>query len=80
MQSQYNQRFGVVLTALQKMVRRGGESHIRKIVSKLHPADVAKLLRHFDPDEQWLIFNVIDAGATGSSACHHTCPAQHVSR
>ena len=60
MQSRYNQRFGVVLTALQKMVRRGGQSHIRKIVSKLHPADVAKLLRHFDPDEQWLIFGVID--------------------
>jgi magnesium transporter len=60
MQSQYNQRFGVVLTALQKMVRRGGKSHIRKILSKLHPADVAKLLRHFDPDEQWLIFGVID--------------------
>jgi magnesium transporter len=60
MQSQYNQRFGVVLTALQKMVRRGGKSHIRKIVSKLHPADVAKLLRHFDPNEQWLIFSVID--------------------
>jgi magnesium transporter len=60
MQSQYNRRFGVVLTALQKMVRRGGESHIRKIVSKLHPADVAKLLRHFDPDEQWLIFGIID--------------------
>jgi magnesium transporter len=60
MQSQYNQRFGVVLTALQKMVRRGGTSHIRKIVSKLHPADVAKLLRHFDADEQWLIFGVID--------------------
>jgi len=60
MQSQYNQRFGVVLTALQKMVRRGGKSHISKIVSKLHPADVAKLLRHFDPEEQWLIFGVID--------------------
>ncbi|HXH11078.1 MAG TPA: magnesium transporter [Alphaproteobacteria bacterium] len=60
MQSQYNRRFGVVLTALQKMVRRGGTSHIRKIVSKLHPADVAKLLRHFDPDEQWLIFSIID--------------------
>ncbi|HSF30055.1 MAG TPA: magnesium transporter [Candidatus Tectomicrobia bacterium] len=60
MQSLYNQRFRVVLTALQKMVRRGGKSHIRKIVSKLHPADVAKLLRHFDPDEQWLIFSVID--------------------
>jgi magnesium transporter len=60
MQSQYNQRFGVVLTALQKMVRRGGKSHICKIVSKLHPADVAKLLRHFDPEEQWLIFGVID--------------------
>jgi magnesium transporter len=60
MQSQYSQRFGVVLTALQKMVRRGGKSHIRKIVAKLHPADVAKLLRHFDPDEQWLIFGVID--------------------
>jgi magnesium transporter len=60
MQSQYNRRFGVVLTALQKMVRRGGKSHIEKIVSKLHPADVAKLLRRFDPDEQWLIFSVID--------------------
>jgi magnesium transporter len=60
MQSQYNQRFRVVLTALQKMVRRGGKSHIRKIVSKLHPADVAKLLRHFDLEEQWLIFSVID--------------------
>jgi magnesium transporter len=60
MQSQYNQRFGVVLTALQKMVRRGGKNHICKIVSKLHPADVAKLLRHFDPEEQWLIFGVID--------------------
>jgi magnesium transporter len=60
MQSQYNRRFGVVLTALQKMVRRGGKSHIRKIVSKLHPADAAKLLRHFDPDEQWLIFGIID--------------------
>jgi magnesium transporter len=60
MQSQYNQRFGVVLTALQKMVRRGGKNHIYKIVSKLHPADVAKLLRHFDPEEQWLIFGVID--------------------
>lgn len=60
MQSQYNRRFGVILTALQKMVRRRGTSHIRKIVSKLHPADVAKLLRHFDPDEQWLIFSIID--------------------
>lgn len=59
-QSPYNQRFGVVLTALQKMVRRGAKSHIQKIVSKLHPADVAKLLRHFDPDEQWLIYSVID--------------------
>jgi magnesium transporter len=59
-QSPYSQRFGVVLTALQKMVRRGAKSHIHKIVGKLHPADVAKLLRHFDPDEQWLIYNVID--------------------
>jgi magnesium transporter len=42
------------------MVRRGGTNHIRKIVAKLHPADVAKLLRHFDPDEQWLIFSVVD--------------------
>ena len=42
------------------MVRRGAKNHIRKIVLKLHPADVAQLLRHFDPDEQWLIFNVID--------------------
>jgi magnesium transporter len=60
MQSQYSQRFGVVLTALQKMVRRGGTKHIHKIVQKLHPADIAKLLRHFDPEEQWLIFSVID--------------------
>jgi magnesium transporter len=58
--SQYSQRFGVVLTALQKLVRRGGKSHIQKIVSKLHPADVAKLLRHFDPEEQWLLFGVVD--------------------
>lgn len=59
MQSQHNQRFGVVLTTLQKMVRRGAKNHIRKIVLKLHPADVAQLLRHFDPEEQWLIFNVV---------------------
>lgn len=60
MQSQVNPRYSVVLTALQKMVRRGAKNHIRNIVLKLHPADVAQLLRHFDPDEQWLIFSVID--------------------
>ncbi len=60
MQSQYSQRFGVVLTALQKMVRRGAKNHIHKIVHKLHPADVAQLLRQFDPDERWLIFSAID--------------------
>ena len=59
MQSPYSQRFGVVLTALQKLVRRGGQDRLRKIIPKLHPADVAKLLQHFDPEEQWLIFSVI---------------------
>src|SRR5919198_1640169 len=66
MQSPYSQRFGVVLTALQKMVRRGGQSRLRKIVSKLPPADMARLLQHFDPDEQWLIFSVVDAPAVAA--------------
>jgi magnesium transporter len=72
MQNRYNQRFGVVLTALQKMVRRGGTNHIRKIVSKLHPADIAKLLRHFDPDEQWLIFGVVDDPAFAAEILSET--------
>jgi magnesium transporter len=82
MQSQYNQRFGVVLTALQKMVRRGGKSHIRKIVLKLHPADVAKLLRHFDADEQWRIFSVIDDAEFAAEILSEADPeiAEHLVR
>ncbi len=53
------QRMQVLLGTVKKLLRRGANTHLSKVLAKIHPADIAHLFRFLDLKEQTLLFNLI---------------------
>ncbi|RMF86613.1 MAG: magnesium transporter [Nitrospinota bacterium] len=56
----HRQKFFVTLEALRKLIHRQAIAHIRNVLQKLNPKDIAHLLPHFSREEQRLLFALID--------------------
>ncbi len=55
-----DQKFLMTVEAVRRLLRRHATANIRKIFSKLHPADIARLLLGFPLAEQRSLFNIVD--------------------
>lgn len=53
------QKTKILLETLRRLLRRDAKVNIRNIILKLHPADIAHVLNHFDIDEKNYIFGLI---------------------
>ncbi len=52
-------RSTLLFDATQRLLRRGALSHIKRIIAKTHPADLAHLLARFDREQQVQIFGLV---------------------
>ena len=53
-------RFDVILDSVGRLLRRGAIGHLERMVSKMHPADVAKVLHHLNSaQEKRTVFELI---------------------
>ncbi len=53
-------RFDVILDSVNRLVRRGAIGNLERMVSKMHPADVAKVLHHLNsPQEKRTVFELL---------------------
>ncbi len=48
----HEQKMQVLQTTVKKLLRRGATTNLRKALAKIHPADIADLIRYFDLPEQ----------------------------
>lgn len=55
-----DKEFSVLFDALRRLIRRKAEPNIRKIISKTHPADLARVFRNFTPIEREFVFRLIE--------------------
>jgi len=53
------QRSTLLFDATQRLLRRGALGHIRRIIAKTHPADLAHLFARFDEDQQVRLFGLV---------------------
>lgn len=53
------QKMQILQGTVKKLLRRGATSNLKKVFAKLHPADIAHLLRYFDLNEQKTLFSLI---------------------
>ncbi len=49
----------VLLETIRRLNRRKAVGHLHKLVSKTHPADIAWVFRHLNPEERHNVFNVV---------------------
>ena len=49
----------VLLDTMRRLNRRNAIDHLMKLVMKTHPADIAWVFRHLNPEERTNIFNII---------------------
>lgn len=49
----------VILDMVRRLNRRNATGHLKKLISKTHPADMAWVFRHLTPDERQKIFSII---------------------
>src|SRR5216684_5769258 len=53
-------RFDVILASVVRLLRRGAIGNLERMVSKMHPADVAKVLHHLNTaQEKRTVFELI---------------------
>lgn len=55
-----DQKHLMTVETVRKLLRRHAKAHIQNIFNKLHPADIAHLLREFPLPEQQELFNIIE--------------------
>ncbi|MFQ6671863.1 MAG: magnesium transporter [Candidatus Tectimicrobiota bacterium] len=55
-----DQKFLMTVETVRRLLHRHATVHIQKIFSKLHPADIARLLRRFPHADQQSLFNLVD--------------------
>jgi magnesium transporter len=53
------QRSTLLFDATQRLLRRGALSHIKRIIAKTHPADLAHLLARFEEEQQVQLFGLV---------------------
>jgi magnesium transporter len=46
--NEISQRHALILDAVRRLLRRGAMRHLGRMVNKMHPAEVAKVVRHLD--------------------------------
>jgi len=56
----HTSKVDTLLESIRKLTRRGAHNNVRRILQKLHAADVAYLFRYFTESEQLKIFNIIN--------------------
>ncbi|EKD37384.1 MAG: hypothetical protein ACD_75C01148G0005, partial [uncultured bacterium] len=49
----------VILDMVRRLNRRAAIDHLRKLIDKTHPADMAWVYRHLTEDERTAVFNII---------------------
>lgn len=54
-----DQKFLMTVETVRKLLHRHATAHIQNIFSKLHPADIARLLRGFPLPDQQSLFNLV---------------------
>ncbi|WP_447979802.1 magnesium transporter [Candidatus Nitrospira bockiana] len=53
-------KFDLVLASFQRLLRRGAISNMSKMLSKMHPADIAKVIEHLSsPKEKRTVFELV---------------------
>ena len=55
----FTTKVDTLLDSIRKLTRRGAYHNVRKILEKLHAADVAYLFRYLNENEQHKIFGLI---------------------
>ncbi len=59
-------KFDLVLASLQRLLRRGAINNIGKMLGRMHPADIAKLIVHLSsPKEKRTVFELVRGEARG---------------
>jgi magnesium transporter len=53
-------KLDTLIDSIRKLSRRGADQNVRKILEKLHAADVAYIFRYFNDSEQLKIFRLIE--------------------
>ncbi len=54
-------RYEIILESVQRLLRRGAVSNLSNMVAKMHPADIAKVIRHLiTTQEKRTIFDLIE--------------------
>jgi magnesium transporter len=54
------QKTKLLLETLGRLLRRNARENIKNIILKLHPADIANVLNHFEKEEKNYIFGVVE--------------------
>ncbi|MFH1673313.1 MAG: magnesium transporter [Pseudomonadota bacterium] len=56
----HSEQIKMLLSMIQRLIRRGATHNLQKIVNKSHAADVAAVLRFLPPKDQISLFHLID--------------------
>ncbi|GBE15739.1 MAG TPA: magnesium transporter [Proteobacteria bacterium] len=62
----YISKIDTLIDSIRKLVRRGANQNVKKIIEKMHAADVAYIFRYLNDNEQSVIFGLIDDPETSS--------------
>ncbi|MFQ5895761.1 MAG: magnesium transporter [Nitrospinota bacterium] len=66
MVSAREQRLALAHGSLRRLLRRGAREHIVKMTEKLHPAEIAHVLRHLETEERRALFGFIEDPSVAS--------------
>jgi len=59
--SEISQRHALILDAVHRLLARGAMRHLGRMVNKMHPAEVAKVVRHMDdPAEKRIVMELLE--------------------
>src|SRR2546427_12197780 len=62
-------KFDLVLASLQRLLRRGAINNIGKMLGRMHPADIDKLIVHLSsPKEKRTVVELVRGEARGAQA------------
>lgn len=67
----YTSKIDTLLESIRKLLRRGAYQNAKKIIEKLHAADVAYLYRYLNEKEQFAVFKLISNLETAAEILSH---------
>ena len=56
----FSQKHKLLIDTIQRLLRRGAVTNIKRIFDKTHPADLASIISHFDDNRRNMLFHLID--------------------